>query len=436
MLLLSLFACQSEQEVEAPGQYLPLTIFDIQPNQDTLLVGPGGVRLHIPATSWKDAKGKLAEGTIHIHLKEALTLADMVIGGLGTTTDSELLESDGMFYWEAVDGEGNSIHPNDPIKVEVPVSKYLPGAKVFEGKVNEAGEMTWASEKEIPDISQKASIRMGEELFQTHCSPCHKIDKDMTGPALAGVAALFEWDWLSRFTKNTPQMINNGDTMAILLYEQWGTMMQGFPSFTDQEIEAIYQYIDFETLKFDQDSMNLVKNNKRQWLDSIWDNRGELFIKDKAFFESIDSVDNLDWKEQQKESEANRFFYEISQAYNPGWYNIDRLYKQRSVLLAYEATTSLHDPDFVMIKLVIPQNRIVLLGKQQTQGNTYFNYSTKDKQSFLPINTSVLLVATAIKDNEVYFGITESTIQDGVTEKIEMKPLSRQEIGKRLESIF
>jgi hypothetical protein len=99
VLLLSLLACQQEQECELPGQHLPISIFEIPSNKDTLLMGPGGIRLDIPATEWKDKQGKVVEGPIYIHLREALTVKDMLVGALSTTTDSGLLVSDGIFYW-------------------------------------------------------------------------------------------------------------------------------------------------------------------------------------------------------------------------------------------------------------------------------------------------------------------------------------------------
>ena len=40
------------------------------------------------------------------------------------------------------------------------------------------------------------SIEEGEKLFKANCVSCHQIDKKVIGPALRGVSAKYEKDWL------------------------------------------------------------------------------------------------------------------------------------------------------------------------------------------------------------------------------------------------
>lgn len=83
----------------------------------------------------------------------------------------------------------------------------------------------------------------GEILFKNNCAPCHKIDKDFTGPALKG--SLARWGdkkAMYDFIRNPSKSINE-NAYARQLDEKWkGVMMTSFANLTDAEIEAIMNY--------------------------------------------------------------------------------------------------------------------------------------------------------------------------------------------------
>ena len=59
--------------------------------------------------------------------------------------------------------------------------------------------------------SQDVDIAKGKSLFNANCAACHKLNKNLIGPALAGVSAKYEKEWLYSWIKNSSAMIKAGD---------------------------------------------------------------------------------------------------------------------------------------------------------------------------------------------------------------------------------
>ncbi|MFK7899285.1 MAG: cytochrome c [Cyclobacteriaceae bacterium] len=93
--------------------------------------------------------------------------------------------------------------------------------------------------------SDDASIAAGKKLFSLNCKSCHAINKQVVGPALAGVTSKHELSWLLQWIKNAPEMIASGDDQAVALYAQYKSagMMNAFASFSETDILSILAYI-------------------------------------------------------------------------------------------------------------------------------------------------------------------------------------------------
>src|SRR5437762_12838476 len=85
----------------------------------------------------------------------------------------------------------------------------------------------------------------GKALFSQNCAQCHALNKQLTGPALAGVedrwpdkTKLHEW------IKNNQAILKSGYPYAVDLYNKFNkTPMNVFPNLSDKDIEAILGYI-------------------------------------------------------------------------------------------------------------------------------------------------------------------------------------------------
>jgi mono/diheme cytochrome c family protein len=90
----------------------------------------------------------------------------------------------------------------------------------------------------------KLQAQDGKALFNANCASCHKIDKDLTGPALLGVEE--RWasrDLLKTWIKNWSAAVATGDPYAVKIKDWSPAAMTAFPNLADAEIDAILTYI-------------------------------------------------------------------------------------------------------------------------------------------------------------------------------------------------
>ena len=88
--------------------------------------------------------------------------------------------------------------------------------------------------------------KAGKNLFQSNCQICHALDKNLTGPALAGVENRGPWTDrknLLKWVKN-PAAVASENTYAKELVKQFnGQLMPSFSQLSDQQIANIFDYI-------------------------------------------------------------------------------------------------------------------------------------------------------------------------------------------------
>ena len=80
--------------------------------------------------------------------------------------------------------------------------------------------------------AQEADPIAGKKLFNANCAACHKLKKKAVGPALKGVSAKYDKEWLYSWIKNSSAMIKAGDAQAVAIWEEYNrTAMNAFHSF-------------------------------------------------------------------------------------------------------------------------------------------------------------------------------------------------------------
>lgn len=110
--------------------------------------------------------------------------------------------------------------------------------------------------KDVKEEPQPVDTRIakGQQLFDENCTACHALHQKIVGPALTGITKRREMDWLIKFTRNAPAMIDNGDRIAKKLAEEYKpTVMTEFAFMTEEQIRDIYYYIENEKLADDVD---------------------------------------------------------------------------------------------------------------------------------------------------------------------------------------
>ena len=95
-------------------------------------------------------------------------------------------------------------------------------------------------------FSQEADVEAGKKLFNANCAACHKLNKKAVGPALKGVSAKYDREWLYSWIKNSAAMIKAEDPQAVAVWEEYNKVaMNAFPQLSNADIDNILAYTDY-----------------------------------------------------------------------------------------------------------------------------------------------------------------------------------------------
>lgn len=116
--------------------------FTLQGDEGGRLKGKAGTNVWVEPHTFRFADGSHPQTPITLSLKEAYGYEEMILDGLSTHSDGNLLETGGMIYLEAsADGQALQIGPGSDIVVGMPTQKQLPGMQLFMGEQNTAGQV-------------------------------------------------------------------------------------------------------------------------------------------------------------------------------------------------------------------------------------------------------------------------------------------------------
>jgi len=107
----------------------------------------------------------------------------------------------------------------------------------------------------VGSSSAAPTAEAGKTIFQNQCAACHNknMKDNLTGPALGGVEqrwAAYPKEDLYKWIRNSQVMIAAGHPKATELWNQFKpTVMNSFPSFTDDDIASTLLYIEAQFTK-------------------------------------------------------------------------------------------------------------------------------------------------------------------------------------------
>lgn len=112
-----------------------------------------------------------------------------------------------------------------------------------------------SEEKRDVNSSAVAETRVshpeGKRLFQINCASCHALNKDLTGPALAGVVERWpDRALLKKWILNWSKAVATGDPYPVKMVK-WSTATMNFfeGTLTDKEVESIIDYLETDGAK-------------------------------------------------------------------------------------------------------------------------------------------------------------------------------------------
>ena len=88
----------------------------------------------------------------------------------------------------------------------------------------------------------------GKTLFTARCAACHNVNKQLTGPALAGVHERRSIEWIINFVHSSQTMVKKGDKDAVAVFEKFNKIpMPDHGDLTDDNIKNIVEYVKSES---------------------------------------------------------------------------------------------------------------------------------------------------------------------------------------------
>lgn len=123
-------------------------MFRINPDRDTIIETQQGIVIAIPAASFEHFTGEGINGTFDLEVKEAMTAAEIMKASLNTMSNDRLLETGGMFYINARQGNENLlVNHSKPLNVNVPVNSEKNDMMLFKGERRADGSINWVEPK-------------------------------------------------------------------------------------------------------------------------------------------------------------------------------------------------------------------------------------------------------------------------------------------------
>ena len=108
-------------------------------------------------------------------------------------------------------------------------------------------------------------IEEGKNIFLSRCAACHNVNKNMTGPALAGIDERRTLDWIISFIHSSQTMVKGGDSAALAIFEKFNKVsMPDHPDLTDENIKSIVAYIKTESKPISGEKIPFAKPGKKQ----------------------------------------------------------------------------------------------------------------------------------------------------------------------------
>jgi cytochrome c551/c552 len=90
-------------------------------------------------------------------------------------------------------------------------------------------------------------VEEGETIFTTRCAGCHNINKQVVGPALAGIDQRRSMEWIINFVHSSQTLVKKGDKEATALFKEFnGIPMPDHKDLSDDNIKNVVAYIQSE----------------------------------------------------------------------------------------------------------------------------------------------------------------------------------------------
>lgn len=454
VVLAIVFGCNLLED-EQPGFMNPSELasqdFEIDTERDTLLMAANGTVLRIPAGTLQASSGTKAQ----LQIKEALSIGDMIRGGLTTTAGNDALASGGMIF---IDGKNGTILKGK-IEVSLPSSHISSKMELYKGVEDPDGRVDWQNPQALPETAASETIRaieMGRDAYMQRCASCHKIGKEGSGPDLAHLSKRFSLDQEGEYIyyQHFMDALKQTDSEHFYAFQVYRCNLQatfgsiGKSFLPKSQIEydtllAIYKYIQTESDRLNlpmpwqtrlsdcADSCAVYRNQKNiiqaartmkeEELKSYMDFQEPLLIEERLFEFPVVFDDNpVNDRELVSIQNPATTYYQFN-IESFGWYNIDMMYKDLDYMKESKLRVRLKSDDksFAVYLIIPAYNVLQQAGALKTDGE--YGFFDRDGSLPLPANTTAWLLAVQDGKKDPLYALHRLDIgENGIDETVEL----------------
>jgi len=452
-------------------QNLPTQVFEITNENDTSITGKNGTKISIPKNSFVDKNGNAVKGEISFELKEALTLADMVMGNLTTLSNGKILQTGGMIYTNATaNGENLLIATNKALQISVPANNKNDSMLIFEGEVNpENQSINWVNPKDIIEKNKPTAVSktISRPIFDEH--------KNREVPLLEVPKKPIE------YSDDTERLLSiNFETNTMFPeLQQYRNLKFKVSEKSDFNVEdAKKTWYDVKLEKTNEvgiykvtfEGLDKGKVITREYLVSpayqgndykkalaLYEQKFEQYEKKKKEIAKekerlIKEQEKLaiKWQKEFDKQQKNRSQNIDDNTYNPhthdlnlgytfnlkqlGWSNIDVLYsdsRTQSINLKVKMEDKPKE-DRVYIAMVLKNKWISLPGYEKKDGTYGFSHNDAEPTN-LPVGEEAIILATTYRNNIPYFAFQKIIIAPKQSINLSLKETTKLKLEAYLK---
>lgn len=442
---------------------LNMQTFTLDAGKDNTIKGEKGTELTIPKNTFTDAQGNLVTGNITVQLKEALSISDIVTGGLTTTSNGEILSSGGMLYVNAKQGDNDVfIGKSKSIGVSVPTDNFVPEMQIFTGNEDADGNINWIEPKDIikkpvakptPNKTAKptkAAKPTQGDMFGAILDYVEDGDKDDTYPAPytkplkpykndGGIVIAVNIDnpellpefipfsnvsWKlvdeSAFSKE-----DNGKDwkhVSVKRSAKDNIYVLTFKG-TEKNSDEIKEYEVYPVLEGEEYEVALADYNKK-----IAAYEKEMKLQEEKRKSEERDLINI----SKAEDFANDYIFEVTRL---GWVNCDYFYRNANPTdVLVRTTINNTSENNVYAYMVIKEDKVCLAGFPDENGDFMFGYPGNPYIK-MPLGIKVtILGVSAQEDGTLKFASKDVTITKETSVLLELKQATEEDMKKAIET--
>lgn len=454
---------------------LNMQTFTLDAGKDNTIKGEKGTELTIPKNTFTDAEGNAVTGNITVQLKEALSISDIVTGGLTTTSNGEILSSGGMLYVNAKQGNTDVfIGKSKSIRVSVPTDNFVPEMQIFTGNEDADGNINWVEPKDIikkpvakptPNKtakSTKAAKPTQGDMFGAILDYVEDGDKDDTYPAPytkplkpykndGGIVIAVNIDnpellpEFMPFSKVSWKLVDesafskedNGKDwkhVSVKRSAKDNIYVLTFKG-TDKNRDEIKEYEVYPVLEGEEYEVALAAYEKEKELQE--QRRKEQLRKAEEWRREQQLINEERRKALVKEDYnaaefGNRYIFEVTRL---RWINCDYFYRNANPTdVLVRATINNTSENNVYAYLVIKEDKVCLAGFPDENGSFMFG-SAGNTYIKMPLGIKVtILGVSAQEDGTLKFASKDVTITKETSVLLELKQATEEDMKKAIET--